>query len=280
MQWASARGYHQTEARWLSPDPAGMAAVDPMNPQSWNRYAYVGNNPVTSVDPSGLRPTDPADGALCGAGKGGEYDCHAPHGVDGMADPVEAQNSSYTQGWTAFGSNVGSGFDHDYRGQVERSYASWVDAVWRAGGSEFTSSNGVPIRIGWTVDGGVFGTNLVNGATFSAASLEELIGPSTVTGAANNPTSSTSQPWPSKDPSSCSVYGSGNLLNFVCKNAGTTPYANSARGCLQSYWDPGTGTCSMTQGGPGVPWKPIDQAQSVVSFVNSHAVCLVGSFFY
>ncbi len=54
MQWASARGYHQTEARWLSPDPAGMAAVDIMNPQSWNRYAYVGNNPVSRIDPSGL----------------------------------------------------------------------------------------------------------------------------------------------------------------------------------------------------------------------------------
>jgi hypothetical protein len=99
---------------------------------------------------------------------------------------------------------------------------------------------------------------------------------------ANNSTTTTpqQQPWPYKDPSSCSVYGSGNLLNFVCKNAGTTPYANSARGCLQSYWDPGTGTYSMTQGGPGVPWKPIDPGQSVVSFVNSHAVCLVGALFY
>jgi hypothetical protein len=38
----------------MSPDPAGLAAVDPSNPQSWNRYSYVGNNPLNSIDPFGL----------------------------------------------------------------------------------------------------------------------------------------------------------------------------------------------------------------------------------
>jgi RHS repeat-associated protein len=33
------REYHPGEGRWISPDPAGLAAVDPANPQSWNRYA-------------------------------------------------------------------------------------------------------------------------------------------------------------------------------------------------------------------------------------------------
>ena len=28
--------------------------IDPFNPQSWNRYAYVNNNPLNSVDPWGL----------------------------------------------------------------------------------------------------------------------------------------------------------------------------------------------------------------------------------
>jgi RHS repeat-associated protein len=40
--------------RWASPDPAGLAAVDPTKPQSWNRYAYVLNNPLAARDPSGL----------------------------------------------------------------------------------------------------------------------------------------------------------------------------------------------------------------------------------
>ena len=40
--------------RWLVPDPAGLAAVDITNPQTWNRYAYVGNNPLNTIDPLGL----------------------------------------------------------------------------------------------------------------------------------------------------------------------------------------------------------------------------------
>src|SRR6267154_6344476 len=48
------------QGRWSSPDPAGLAAVDPSNPQSWNRYAYVMNNPLALTDPDGL---DPCQGA-------------------------------------------------------------------------------------------------------------------------------------------------------------------------------------------------------------------------
>ncbi len=40
--------------RWLSPDPSGMAAVNPTNPQSWNAYAYVGDTPLEATDPLGL----------------------------------------------------------------------------------------------------------------------------------------------------------------------------------------------------------------------------------
>jgi RHS repeat-associated protein len=51
-----AREYAPVHGQWLSPDPAGMASVDPTNPQTWNRYAYVTDNPVSMVDPSGLGP--------------------------------------------------------------------------------------------------------------------------------------------------------------------------------------------------------------------------------
>ncbi len=43
------------QGRWLVPDPAGLAAVDMTNPQTWNRYAYVMNNPLSSIDPLGLK---------------------------------------------------------------------------------------------------------------------------------------------------------------------------------------------------------------------------------
>jgi RHS repeat-associated protein len=42
------------QGRWLVPDPAGLAAVDLTNPQTWNRYAYVANNPLSNVDALGL----------------------------------------------------------------------------------------------------------------------------------------------------------------------------------------------------------------------------------
>ncbi len=48
------RGHSPIQGRWLSPDPAGLAAVNPSNPQSWNRYAYVVNNPLALIDPLGL----------------------------------------------------------------------------------------------------------------------------------------------------------------------------------------------------------------------------------
>jgi len=54
MYTAENRQLMNIEGRWISPDPAGMAAVDITNPQSWNRYAYVMNNPTSYVDPTGL----------------------------------------------------------------------------------------------------------------------------------------------------------------------------------------------------------------------------------
>jgi RHS repeat-associated protein len=43
------REYNPTQGRWISPDPAGLNAVDLSNPQSFNRYSYVLNNPLRSL---------------------------------------------------------------------------------------------------------------------------------------------------------------------------------------------------------------------------------------
>jgi RHS repeat-associated protein len=45
---------YSIQGRWPSPDPAGLAAVNPVDPQSWNRYAYVVNAPTELTDPLGL----------------------------------------------------------------------------------------------------------------------------------------------------------------------------------------------------------------------------------
>jgi RHS repeat-associated protein len=100
-----ARGYG-IQGRWPSPDPAGFATVDPTNPQSWNRYAYVLNNPLAMVDPTGLCGdliSDPA-GQDCmgqfpgsGANNGNTNDCttacmiYVP-GNPGSAGPGDVQN--------------------------------------------------------------------------------------------------------------------------------------------------------------------------------------------
>ena len=49
-----ARYYSSNMGRLQSPDPSGAAFSDPGNPQSWNMYSYVQNNPLNAVDPDGL----------------------------------------------------------------------------------------------------------------------------------------------------------------------------------------------------------------------------------
>jgi RHS repeat-associated protein len=59
------RKFSSSQGRWISPDPLGVGAVTLTNPQSWNRYAYVLNNPMASIDPLGLE-VDACDGnAVC-----------------------------------------------------------------------------------------------------------------------------------------------------------------------------------------------------------------------
>ena len=51
LDYAGARYYKHTIGRFMSPDPA---PGNVLNPQTWNRYAYVLNDPINLRDPSGL----------------------------------------------------------------------------------------------------------------------------------------------------------------------------------------------------------------------------------
>ncbi len=53
-EYAMARYDASRLGRFLSPDPAGKAAVDFTNPQSINQYVYVLNNPLNLTDPTGM----------------------------------------------------------------------------------------------------------------------------------------------------------------------------------------------------------------------------------
>lgn len=78
LDYFGARHYSSNMGRFMSPDPSGLYYADPSNPQSLNLYSYVQNNPLTSVDPNGLRcvwddqsfdsETDPLTSAEDGSG--------------------------------------------------------------------------------------------------------------------------------------------------------------------------------------------------------------------
>jgi RHS repeat-associated protein len=76
---AQFRNYSFTQGRWLAPDPYA-GSYDFTNPQSFNRYAYVLNNPLTLTDPTGLHC---AVGTGCGGGDcANDPNCGSP-GVGG-----------------------------------------------------------------------------------------------------------------------------------------------------------------------------------------------------
>ena len=82
LNYADQRYYNATYGRFITPDryiALAGGANNPADPQSWNRYAYVGNDPTNYGDPSGqFRAVD--DG-----GGGGDVDpCDEGSDRDGM----------------------------------------------------------------------------------------------------------------------------------------------------------------------------------------------------
>src|SRR5215471_6156953 len=62
LDYFGARYNNSTLSRFMTPDP-GNAGAQNIDPQSWNAYAYVRNNPATLTDPTGKILCRPASGA-------------------------------------------------------------------------------------------------------------------------------------------------------------------------------------------------------------------------
>lgn len=91
------REYSSTQGRWIHPDPLGMLAVDPTNPQSLDRYTYVLNNPLSYIDPLGLDYCVDDGGAVIAAEDGGgdSYSCQNAGGSWVQEqDPNQVANSN------------------------------------------------------------------------------------------------------------------------------------------------------------------------------------------
>ena len=131
-----------SQGRWISPDPAGLAAVDLTNPQSFNRYTYALNNPLTFTDPSGLNAIscfifgigcgggDGGDGGSGGDGVGESDPCQGNYdtcvSVNG-GDPNSCDFSDPLCQWT-YGSETGNpgGFSHELGGGTGPNNASQI----------------------------------------------------------------------------------------------------------------------------------------------------------
>ena len=54
MYYFGARWYSGGQGRFASPDPVFASAAHLTDPQMWNEYSYVRNNPLRFTDPTGL----------------------------------------------------------------------------------------------------------------------------------------------------------------------------------------------------------------------------------
>lgn len=108
-----ARYYGSSMGRFLSPDPMGGHF---MNPQSLNRYAYVHDNPLSMVDPTGMDciyTQNLNDDGTVGYEQG---DCSQPNGsfVNGSIDLsslqiVQGNNGQYTLNFNYTDYDLGPG---------------------------------------------------------------------------------------------------------------------------------------------------------------------------
>jgi len=92
--------------RWTTPDPYGKS-LRVANPQSFNRFAYVHNDPGNLVDPSGLDPQDPAPTPHIDPATGLPYPGGVP-GVNGGVVTIQDSEGSLAGIIEAMGFGRGS----------------------------------------------------------------------------------------------------------------------------------------------------------------------------
>lgn len=109
-QYNTDNRHYSPTGRWMSPDPGGVKVVHLDDPQTWNMYAYVRNNPTTLTDPSGLASPPPSQSPSACVESYGPGPCSQPPeqatqtGAN-TEDPDQAQNQT-KQSYTYTGGNT------------------------------------------------------------------------------------------------------------------------------------------------------------------------------
>jgi RHS repeat-associated protein len=152
--YAFARYYNQRLGRFMSGDPL---AGDTGDPQSLNRYAYVRNNPINRIDPTGLTCYDAngepdaafSDPSECESGSGG-----GTWDDDAWFQPIAPAWLNSSQGTVGsllsaavniFGSAVtDSPFTFDFSGDLYGSYYVGSFDTWGGYASWATGLNALP----------------------------------------------------------------------------------------------------------------------------------------
>jgi RHS repeat-associated protein len=110
LNFAQARYQNDSFGRFTSPDPM-MASATKINPQTFNRYIYVDNNPLNLTDPTGMCPPEEEP---CFTQNGKEIPGHYLNGVytyDFSGDSVKTESAPAPINAPAPGANPGPGFN-------------------------------------------------------------------------------------------------------------------------------------------------------------------------
>jgi RHS repeat-associated protein len=107
LDYFEARYFSSAQGRFMSPDP-GNAGAFASNPQSWNAYSYVINNPLKYTDPRGLDCVYASNFSTTGTVGVERGDCSQKGGtfVEGT---IDTNSLTYNKGNNSIGYSYTSG---------------------------------------------------------------------------------------------------------------------------------------------------------------------------